>query len=176
MENRKTTSIQYQYTNVKLFREIFYNWKEFNAQLNKGPDAMKEYFLSQWAGLRDSLKNREDLVIRDLYRIVSKDDFDVTVNKTSKGTPVFYFTFPDYDFRDGASKYVALSLGAPMPRFITLEYSEHQANKELCWVVGEFAIDRQTNSVKHNNYGTVDNNRLSAFAGYVMGILEAQGV
>ena len=33
MENKISTSIQYQFTNAKLFNEIFANWKNFNEKL-----------------------------------------------------------------------------------------------------------------------------------------------
>lgn len=35
-ENKYKTSIQYQFTNTKLFYEVFYNWKSFNEILASG--------------------------------------------------------------------------------------------------------------------------------------------
>lgn len=56
MENKISTSIQYQLTNVKLFNEVFYNWEVFNEQLNKGPEQMKRYLLEEWNHLKEGLK------------------------------------------------------------------------------------------------------------------------
>ena len=35
MENKITTSIQYQLSNGKLFQEVFGNWRKFNEELKK---------------------------------------------------------------------------------------------------------------------------------------------
>ena len=77
------------------------------------------------------------------------------------------------EHRDAASKYVALALTKNMPRFFTLEYSEKIMTQELCWVIGEFLIT-PNGQKQHNNYGEVDNDRLSWFAGYILGLLESE--
>ncbi len=174
LNNQKiNTSIQYQLTNVKMFNEIFENWKNFSSFLSQGPTVMKSYLLKEWNDLKDNLKDDERLLLKDLNKDVTIDDFNVTFNKTQNGTPVFFFTFPDYEYRDAASKYVALALTKNMPRFFTLEYSEKIMTQELCWVIGEFLIT-SNGQKQHNNYGEVDNDRLSWFAGYILGLLESE--
>ncbi len=181
-----STSVQYQYTNVILFREVFGNWQEFNKHLNEGPEAMKDYLLNGWNKTREMLKNNANLLVKDLDREVTRDEFDVTLNKTEKGSFVFYFTFPDYAYDDAASKYVALALIEGMPRYITLEYSglpsflkeqlpDMPGMNEKHWVIGEFAIDMQTGAVKHINHGSVDNDRLTYFSTKVLGLLNSAG-
>ena len=171
--NKISTSIQYQLTNVKMFRDIFGNWKNFNSFLSQGPTIMKMHLLQEWNDLKENLKDNERILLKDLNKEVTIDDFNVTFNKTKSGTPVFFFTFPDYDYRDAASKYVALALTKNLPRYFTLEYSEKVLTHELCWVIGEFSITPEGQK-QHDNYGEVDNNRLSWFAGYILGLLESE--
>lgn len=176
LNNEKiSTSIQYQLTNVKMFKEVFGNWENFNNFLTQGPNIVKMYLLQEWNELKEQLKNNEKLLLKDLDKIVTVNDFDVTFNKTKNGTSVFFFTFPDYEYRDAASKYVALVLTKNMPRYFTLEYSEKIITKELCWVVGEFFINSD-GKIQHNNYGAVDNDRISWFAGYILGLLESENL
>lgn len=172
---KRSTSIQYQLTNVKLFTEVFRDWKNFNNILKQGPDVMKTYLLQEWNELKKQLENNENILVKDLEKNVTIDDFNVTINRTKNGELVFFFTFPDYEYRDAASKYVALALTKNMPRYFTLEYSEKILTKELCWVVGEFFINSD-GKIKHNNYGEVDNNRITWFAGYIMGLLESENL
>lgn len=172
MENKISTSIQYQISNVALFNEIFGNWDAFNAVLSKGPEAMKSYLLDMWNKLKEDLKNRNDLLIKDADKNVTVSDFDITINKTKNGTNIFFITFPDYDYTDAASKYVALALTPKMPKYYTLEYSEHAIDHSPCWVVGEFAIENSEK--KHINHTTTDNMRLAWFAGFVLNKLESE--
>ena len=173
-ENKISTSIQYQISNVKLFHEVFGNWKTFNEELNKGPEMMKKYFLEMWNRLKNELINNDNLIIKDIDKEVGASDFDVTYNKTKNGTSVFFITFPDYDYTDAASKYVALALTPIKPKYYTLEYSEHAINHTPSWVVGEFVIENSKK--KHINHGTSDNMRLSWFAGYILGKLELENL
>ena len=55
MENKISTSIQYQFTNAKLFNEIFANWKNFNEKLNAGPNVMREWLYNEWNNLKEIL-------------------------------------------------------------------------------------------------------------------------
>ena len=118
-------------------------------------------------------KNTE-IEIQDLDKIVTADDFNVTYNKTVNGTSVFFFTFPDYDYRDAASKYVALALTKQRPRYFTLEYADDFITHEPYWVVGEFVIEG--NGKAHRNLAHADNQRLTWFAGHIIGFLEAEGL
>ena len=77
------------------------------------------------------------------------------------------------NIENAASKYVALALTKNMPRYFTLEYSEKIMTHELCWHIGEFLITPEGQK-RHNNYGSIDNNQLSSFIGYVLGLLETE--
>ena len=168
MENKISTSIQYQFTNAKLFNEIFANWKNLNEKLNAGPNVMREWLYNEWNNLKEILAQREDLIVKDIGKKVTVDDFDITFNKSDSGVSIFFFKFPEYEYNDAASKYVALALTPTMPRYFTLEYSESFLTKERQFVFGEFKIDENTRTRKHINYGTVDNDRLTFFAGLVL--------
>lgn len=173
-ESKISTSIQYQMSNVVLFNEVFGNWNNFNAELKKGPEEMKKYLFNMWNKLKEDLKNKPNLIIKDVDKNVTVSDFDVTFNKTKNGTNIFFITFPDYDYHDAASKYVALALTPTMPKYYTLECSEHAVDHTPCWVIGEFAIEE--GKKKHINYGSVDNMRLTWFAGYILGKLESENL
>ena len=171
-ESKISTSIQYQLSNVVLFNEIFGNWNNFNDTLDKGPAEMKKYLFDKWNKIKENLKSNNNLVIKDIDKEISVDDFDITFNRTKNGTSVFFITFPDYNYTDGASKFVALALTPNMPRYFTLEYSKHAIDSSPCWVIGEFIIAE--NKKKHINYDTTDNMRLTWFAGYILGKLEVK--
>jgi hypothetical protein len=172
MNEKVSSSIQYQLTNSKLFYSVFTNWEQFYPTLAAGPDKMKEYLYNEWNQVKKDLENSDKFLLKDLDKVVSVNDFDVTYNKTKNGTSVFFITFPDYDYTDAASKYVALALTKEKPRYFTLEYSEHEMTHEKYWVIGEFCVEKDHKV--HKNYGPADNMRLSWFAGYIMGYLESQ--
>lgn len=168
------TSVQYQVSNVVLFNEVFYNWSNFFEKLNQGPDTIIDYLFELWNNTKEELKNNDRVIARDIERIVDFNDFNVTYNRTQNGTNVFYMVFPDYDYTDAASKYVAIALTKGRPRYFTLEYSvEFSPEGPLpCFVVGEFLIDN--NEKKHIYHTKSDNMRLSWFSGWVIGQLEAE--
>ena len=59
-EDRKiSTSVQYQISNVKLFYEVFGNWKSFNEKLNSGPNGMKKYLFEMWNTLKEELRSND---------------------------------------------------------------------------------------------------------------------
>ncbi len=166
MNNRISTSVQYQYTNNILLGEVFMNWQNFDKVLSSGPDNMKKYLFDTWNVTKDKLSKDDRLILKDLNTTVTIDDFDVTYTRTKKGIHVFIFTFPEYEYRDGASKYVAVALTDKEPSYFTLEYSEHFEDKNPCWVIGEFAFDNK--ELIHHNYGTIDNKNLSSFGNWVV--------
>lgn len=168
MENKISTSIQYQMTNVKLFDEIFANWRSFNEKLQAGPNIMRKWLCDEWNNIKEILKQRDDLIVKDIGKEVTVNDFDITFNKSDSGVSIFFFKFPEYEYNDAASKYVALALTPAIPRYFTLEYSESFLTKERQFVFGEFKVDENTRTKKHLNYGTVDNDRLTFFAGLVL--------
>ena len=82
-EDRKiSTSVQYQISNVKLFYEVFGNWKSFNEKLNSGPNGMKKYLFEMWNTLKEELRSNDNLIIKDIDKEVNISDFDVTYNRT----------------------------------------------------------------------------------------------
>lgn len=170
--NKISTSIQYQLTNVKFFDDIFLDFKTFHQDLGKGPDFMKERLCREWYELKEELKNHSNLIVKDMDKKVTKDDFNVTYNETEKGIPVFFFEFPDYEYNDAASKYVALVVSQKRLSFMTLEYSNNILTGERQYVIGEFYVDEKTDQVSHRNYGTIDNDRLSYFVGYILGMFD----
>lgn len=172
MDNRISTSVQYQYTNNILFGEVFMNWPNFDKALSSGPSHMKKYLLDSWNTTKERLAKDDRLILKDIDSKVTIDDFDVTYTRTQKGIHVFFFTFPDYDYTDGASKYVAVALTEKEPSYFTLEYSEHILNHEPCWVIGEFAFENKEKV--HHNHTTVDNKDLSTFAKWVIDHLDSK--
>lgn len=171
MENKISTSIQYQLTNVKLFRDVFFDWKNFRELLGKGPIAMIQFLFDEWNEVKNTLSNRDDLIVKDLNKQVSINDFNATLIRSDTGIDIFFFIFPDYEFNDAASKYVALAMTPKMPRFFTLEYSENM-NKERTFVIGEFILNLETSQTQHLNYGQVGDDNLSYFAGDIINILK----
>ena len=172
MNNKRLeTSIQYQFTNVRLFNEIFYNWAKFNEILKSGPENMKDYLFSEWNKLASELKKIDKITIKDINKNITRDDFNITFNITDNNIFVFYFSFPNYQYKDAASKYVALALTPNIPRYFTLEYSENIFQEKEVWVVGEFYLENNKRS--HKNYGQVDNERLSYFSGFIQNLLES---
>jgi hypothetical protein len=176
MENDRKykSSVQYQMTHIKLFDEVFCNAQKFSAELQKGPAEMKKYLFDMWNQLRTELKNNEKFEFNDIDKGVTIEDFDITFNKTRNGTKIFFVTLPDYEYRDAAAKYIALAITNNGARYFTLEYSEHMIDHTPCWVIGEWAVVE--GKKQHKNYGTVDNMRLSFFAGRVIGLLESQSL
>lgn len=174
MENKITTSIQYQLSNGKLFQEVFGNWRKFNEELKKGPENMREWLLAKWKEVREELQAKPEIILKDKEREVTKEDFNISFQQTKQGTNIFFFLFPDYDGTDAASKYVALVLAPKIPRYITLEYSQNFVTKQKQYVIGEFVLDEKTHQKTHLNYGSVDNDRISYFAGYVLGMIEGE--
>ena len=172
MENKIKTSIQYQLSNVLLFDKVYGHWKEFDQQLAKGPSSMKKYLCEEWNNIKEIMKQNEMLEIADLDKEVTEDDFDVTYNETATGVSIFFISLTKYEYRDAASQYIALALTPKAPRFFTFECSEHAANHEPCWVIGEFAI--RENKKAHRNLGITEKNDIAWFAGYVTGLLEQE--
>ena len=174
MENKITTSIQYQLSNGKLFQEVFGNWRKFNEELKKGPENMRQWLFDKWNEVKEELQPNPNIVLKDFEREVTKEDFDISFQQTKQGTNIFFFVFPDYDGTDAASKYVALVLAPKMPRYFALEYSQSFVTKKKQYVIGEFVIDQKTHQKAHLNYGSIDNDRLSYFAGYLLEMIEGE--
>lgn len=176
MENKISTSIQYQLTNKKLFYDIFGNFEEFNEILKQGSNAVKQFLLDDWNEIKEELSKNENIVLKDIDKKVTIDDFDIELEEDKDGYAVFFFTFPDYEDHDAASKYIALCLLKDRPRYITLEYGESFVikqfpEKESCFMIGEFSVDENSNIV-HQNYGKLEGT-LKSFKKKVMEIINS---
>ncbi len=169
MENKIKTSVQYQVTNVLLFDHVFHNWYMFNQILTMGKDMTKKFLYTEWNRIKDILIKEDRTILSDADKEVTVDDFDAYALKSSVG-PIYFFSFPDYEETDAASKYVALALTFGTPRYFTLEYSYNILENKPSWVIGEFFI--KDNSKRHNNYGSIDNMELENFQKQVIDILE----
>ncbi len=163
------TSIQYQLTNNRLFYEIYMNWKEFDQELVKGPDNMVQYLYRKWYEVKEVLK-KSGLKVNDMDKEVSEKDFGATAYKTNNGIQVFFFSFPNCDFVDASSKYVALALTPSIPRYFTFEYSMSMMTKEKSFVFGEFSI--KDHQKTHHYYGQVSQMDFELFLQFVMDQLE----
>ena len=174
MNGKISTSVQYQVSNVILLNELFYNWGVFYSFLKQGPIAMKQYLFDMWNNVREKMKNDERFLAKDIDKNVTVNDFNVTFNRTKNNTDIYFITFPDYEYYDAASKYVAIAMCPSKPRYFTLEYSSHVMDNTPCWVLGEFVPDGQ--GFRHINYGSIDNMRLTWFCGNVIGRLESENL
>ena len=93
MQNKISTSIQYQMYKVALFNDVFMSWNSFNEKLNSGPENMKKYLLEMWNIVKNNLKNDNNVIIKDMDKKVTISDFDVTYNRTEKGISFFLLLF-----------------------------------------------------------------------------------
>ena len=185
--DKRGTSIQYQVSNVYLFNMVYGKWNEFADKLNKGPQAMKEMLFDAWNEVKENLLKNEEIEVLDKDREITKDDFEITMNKTKKGITIFYIIFPDTD-SPAASKCVAIALTPQMPRYFTMEYStalsdlvrmmgedaviemigkdvydNRKERKEF--IMGEFVLTQE--GVKHINLGEIPNGTIANFGYHV---------
>lgn len=58
-----------------------------------------------------------------------------------------------------------------MPRYFTLEYGKSIFQDNNVWYIGEYYL--KDGKRCHNNYGQVNNMRLTFFAGYIFKLLES---
>lgn len=172
------TSVQYHLTNNYLFNEIYGNWQNFNQVLNAGPESMKQFLCDLWNKTKNDLLQNPNVIIRDVDKEITPNDFDITLNSTNGGIKIFYFTFPSIDIEkpEPACKYVALALTPNMPQYFTLEYSYIPEPYPVgplgrnFWVAGEWAIIDKNK--KHYNIQSIDNDRLPYFAGLIKTVVE----
>ena len=75
-------------------------------------------------------------------------------------------------YMDATGKYIALALTPNAPRYFMLEYSENKETHEPAWVIGELRLNN--GDVEHRFIDAVDNMRLTWFAGYILGMLDAE--
>ena len=139
---------------------------------NKGPEAVKEYLVAIWTETRENFMKRDDIKVLDIDRVISKEDFNITFNMSSKKEPIFFITFPDYNNNLAESKCVAFSITNEKPRFFTMEHRIGLYGAEEEYIFGEFEFSYLNNNFNHKNYGPLKRNTVENFATRVLDILE----
>ena len=168
MEENKT-SVLYHIGNYKLEYDVIHDYGRICGIFNKGPEAVKEYLVDIWNETRENLMKRTDIKVLDVDRVISKNDFNVTFNMTSKKEPVFFITLPDYNNSLAESLCVAFAVTEQKPRFFTME---HKSNSDEEFILGEMEFKYLTNEFSHSNYGILDKKAISSFATRVLNMLE----
>ena len=171
-ENVKETSILYQVGNYKIEYDFVQDYGRMCSIFNKGPEAVKEYLVAIWTEIRESFMKRNDIKVLDIDRVISKEDFSVTFNISSRKEPIFFITFPSYNNNIAESKCMAFSITNKKPRFFTMEHKVGFEGTDEEFVLGEFEFDYLNNSFIHKNYGTLERNTVENFATRVVDMLE----
>lgn len=150
-------------SHIILRNEIYNNWGNFNNHLNAGLGDMKKYLCDLWNGITE--KNiAEGFVLSDKNRIVTEDDFNVTMNKAGN-IKIFYLILPEPDSIQAQAKCVALALTPKLPRYFTMEIEEHYFNKTSYYLFGEWIIEN--GNFVHRNYGKIPNGTIDNFSYHV---------
>ena len=170
-EKNNKTSILYNIGNYKLEYDVIHDYGKMCGIFNNGPEAVKEYLVDIWNETRENLMKQNDVKVLDVERVVSKDDFDVTFNMSTKKEPVFFITLPNYNNWLSESLCIAFAITENKPRFFTMEHHQSGNNEEE-FVLGEIEFRYLTNDFQHNNYGTLERKTVSNFATRVLEILE----
>ena len=173
-KKKLTTSVQFNFSAGRLLSNVYNRWDEFNSVLGAGPASFKEYLVKEWNKLKSDLLADPNIELKDVNKEVTVNDFDITINKTKKNTPVFFITLPDYDYRDASGKFIALALTDYKPRYFALEYSEEKDTHKPAWVIGELRIENK--DIQHRFVGVSDNMRMTWFAGYILSLLDAENL
>ena len=167
---KRRTSIHYFIAHMEIRNLIFEKWIKFNQLLNQGPQALQEYFCDLWNKSRESFKNREDLEIIDMDKIVSPNDFEISYSLLNNNIKVFTFVMPKLSTDYAHAVCVSVVLSSKIPRYFTYESSEN-IDKENCYVIGEWQIDFENNDYKHKNYGSIDEQSIGKFLGRINEII-----
>ena len=161
------TTKGYYLTHVLLRNIIFYDFKNFNENLSKGPEFMKKYLSQLWNSI-DEKNFKEGVIIRDKDRTITENDFDITVNQINS-TKIFYLIFPDPINDSVQAKTVAICLCKDFPRYITMEgWTKDELSQQ--YTLGEWEICK--GEFKHCNYGNVSRNTVESFATSVIELLK----
>lgn len=168
---KRRTSIHYFIAHMKIRNLIFENWTKFNQLLNKGPEALKQYFCELWNELKEDFKNRDDLEIIDMDKTVNPEDFEISYSVLNNEINAFTFVMPKLLSDYAQAECVSLVLTPKIPRYFTFELSEN-LNREKCYVIGEWQIDFENNDYKHKSYGSIDEPSIGRFLGRINKIIE----
>lgn len=170
---KRRTSIHYFIAHMKIRNLVFEDWPKFNELLNQGPEALQQYFCDLWNNLREDFKNREDLEIIDMDKIIITNNFEISYSVLNNNIKAFTFVMPKPLTDYGQAECVSLVLGAKIPRYFTFELIE-SINEKNCYVIGEWQIDFENNDYKHRNYGAIDEPNIGRFLGRVAKIIKEQ--
>jgi len=172
MDKDNRTSILYQISNYKIEYDVIHEYGKMCKIFNNGPEAVKDYLVDTWNETRENLMNREDIEVLDIERVISKQDFKVTFNLTSKKEPVFFITFPEYNNHISESMCVALAITEARPRFFTMEHKLGINGTDEEFSLGEIEFKYLTNEFRHNNYGILERKTVTNFATRVLNLLQ----
>ena len=159
------TSVLYNVGNYKLEYDVIHDYGKICGILNSGPDAVKEYLVGVWNETREKLMNNQDVNVLDIQRVVSKDDFDISYNLSSKKEPVFFITLPDYNNNISESKCIAVAITESKPRFFAMQYDKDD------YSFSEIEYKYSTNIFVSNNFGNLEKNTVTNFATRVLDML-----
>ena len=154
----------YYMSHILLKNKIFFDWKIFKDNLDKGPMAMKQYLLDLWNSI-DQKCFKEGTKIKDLDRVITVDDFNILATKKDQKI-IFFFSLPEPDSFDVQAKAIALILeNGKMPRYITMEiWAEKEIAKQ--YTIGEWIL--KDNKFEHLNIGKIDGKTTKDFMSYII--------
>lgn len=164
-----SSSRAYYLSHVLLRNTIFENWETFSEKLDKGPEFMKKYLSELWHSI-DGKYFKEGVIITDINRKITADDFNITFRNIN-GRMTFFFIFPDPDSFSAQAKSVALVLSEEELRYITMEiWTEKEIPHQ--YTLGEWKI--QEGKFMHFNYGYIPRATVECFATFVEKLLSEQ--
>ena len=166
------SSRAYYMSHILLRNEIYGNWAKFIEALKAGPDEMQTYLANMWNDI-DAKYFKEGVVIRDIDRKVTKQDFSISIENINDVLTVFII-FPELDSYMAQARVVAIALCEKYPRYITMEiWTEqeilmNQKLKEgypLGYTVGEWQLKEQ--GFEHINYGRLPDATMECFVSFI---------
>lgn len=169
------TSKAYYMSHILLRNKIFFESKEFNEYLSKGPQVMRQYLLDLWNSI-DEKNFKEGAIIKDIDRAVSVDDFDISF-RPSEEKNIFFFIMPDPVCYQAEAKAVALIISKTNEiRYITMEIWSNNEEENMKKILGESYIPQYTigewvleeNQFKHLNLGKIPRNTIECFASFII--------
>lgn len=162
------SSRAYYMSHILLRNEIYVNWNKFVEAFKLGPDEMKTYLVNMWNGI-DNKYFKEGIIISDIDRKVSKEDFDISVEYINDILTIL-IVFPAVDSYMAQARAVAIALGKENVRYITLEvwteqeimlFEKYKDEQPLRYTVGEWELNGT--DFEHINYGKLPEATMECF-------------
>ena len=169
------TSKAYFMSHILLRNKIFFEAKEFNEYLGKGPQVMKQYLLNLWNNI-DQKDFKKDVIIKDINRPISIDDFDITLRQL-EGKNIFFFIMPDPICYQTEAKAIAFIIDQVSGiRYITMEVWSSNEEENMKKIIGESYTPQYTigewkleeNQFKHLNLGKIPRNTVECFVSFIL--------